>query len=142
MMTDLSRAIQRLQEGHYTCVLVKDASVYTATERGVKPLLQWLDEKTDLQGFSAADKVVGRAAAFLYVLLGVKAVYATVISKPSVALLRSYGIDVSFELEVDAIRNRAGTGFCPMEQAVMGIDTPQDAYLAIQEKLKQLSKQT
>lgn len=53
----------------------------TSTERGVKPLLQWLDGENSVKGFSAVDKVVGRAAAFLYVLLEVKEVYAGVMSE-------------------------------------------------------------
>ena len=53
----------------------------TSTERGVKPLLQWLDGENRVKGFSAVDKVVGRAAAFLYVLLEVKEVYAGVMSE-------------------------------------------------------------
>ena len=82
MKNDLDKARSLLGTGAYTCVFCRADRVYTATERGVKPLLSWLDDGTDLTGFSAADRVVGRATAFLYCLLGVKEVYAKVMSRP------------------------------------------------------------
>ncbi len=120
-------------------MLVKDDSVYTSTERGIKPLMRWLDDEIDLGSYSAADKIVGKAAAFLYVLLGVKAVYASVISKPSVAVLKEHNIEVSFDTQVDAIRNRTNTGYCPIEQAVKDMDSPEDAPKAIREALAGLA---
>ena len=64
----------------------------------------------DLKGFSAADKVVGKGAAFLYVMAGVKEVYASVMSEKAAALLSEYGIDGFCGQKVDRIRNRQGTG--------------------------------
>ncbi len=138
MNNDILTAIKLLKDQNYTCVLVKDEWVYHSTERGVKPLLQWLKLGTALDRFSAADKVVGKAAAFLYVLLGVKEVYACVISKPSVEVLEKHGIKVSYDTLVDAIRNRTDTGFCPMEQAVKNISSPKDALVAIKSTVEKL----
>ena len=68
-MIDLQRAERALAEGGHTLVLVKGERVITSNQRGVAPLLALID--TDVTGFSAADKVVGKAAALLYVKLGV-----------------------------------------------------------------------
>ena len=95
MKNDLDKARSLLGTGAYTCVVCRADRVYTATERGVKPLLSWLDNRTDLTGFSAADRVVGRATAFLYCLLGVKEVYAKVMSKPAAEVLVSGGLGSS-----------------------------------------------
>ena len=54
----MEQARKILTEGNYTCVLRKQDTVYTATERGVKPLVRWLTEGIDVRGFSAADKLV------------------------------------------------------------------------------------
>ena len=62
MNKDLIEAKKRLIEGGYTCVVMKNEQIYTSTERGVKPLLAWLDDEVDLQGYSAADKVIGKGA--------------------------------------------------------------------------------
>ena len=70
-MTDLDKARSHLETGSYTCVISRGEETFFATDRGVKPLLNWLEECVDMRGASAADRVVGRATAFLYCLLGV-----------------------------------------------------------------------
>lgn len=138
-MGDFERAWALLREEGFTCVLCSGDQVLTSRLRGVKPLLTWLDEGLDLKGFTAADKVVGKAAAFLYVLLGVKEVYAQVMSQPAKAVLEAHGIPNGCEEEVPAIRNRTNTGFCPMETAVWEISDPQEALTAIRQKAKELN---
>lgn len=127
-----------LEDQGYTCVLRKDETVYTATERGVKPLVRWLTEGIDVRGFSAADKVVGRATAYLYVLLGVKEVWAAVMSEAAAEVLRRHGIEAAQDKLVPNIINRSGTGICPFEEAVLEIHTPGEALTAIREKMKEM----
>lgn len=138
MKSDIEKAKLLLKSEGYTCVVCKDDIIYTSTERGVKPLLAWIDSGTDMKDFSAADKVVGKAAAFLYIILGVKAVYADVISEPAKKVLTENGIDAIYGTLADAIRNRAGTGFCPMETAVKCISEPYAALEAVRQKLQEL----
>ena len=137
-MSDLERARAILLEGGYTCVLTRGETVYTATARGVKPLVDWLDSGLELRGFSAADKVVGRATAFLYVLLGVKEVHSLVMSTPAREALEAGGIAASCDREVSGIINRRGDGPCPFEDAVLGISDPQEALVAIRRKQFQM----
>lgn len=127
MMEKKARAIALLGEG-YTCALVGEKRTLYSTKRGVAPLLSWLEAGENCEETFAADKVVGRAAAFLYVLLGVKEVYALVISEGAEEVFLRFKVAYSFEERVPAIRNRAGDGFCPMEQAVLSIDEPNRAY--------------
>lgn len=138
MLSDSDHARQLLSQGRYTCVLCREDSVHTDTRRGIRPLLELLDAGTDLQGFSAADKVVGKAAAFLYCLMGVEKVYAPVISKSAVEVLKVHGVPVQYDILVPAIFNRDHTGFCPMETAVREISDPQEALAAIRATLAQL----
>lgn len=138
MNNNILKASKALNEGLYTCVLCKNDVIYTSTKRGVKPLLDFLDSQVDLKGFSAADKVVGKAAAFLYVLLGVREVYAHVMSEPAICILESNKIQVQYDISVKNIINRSGTGNCPMEEAVADISVPSDALEAIRIRLKSL----
>lgn len=131
MEQNLKKALDLLNSGNYTCVACKEEVVYTTTQRGVAPLLNWLDSKTDLKDFSAADRVVGRGAAFLYCLLGVKEVYALVMSRPAAEVLQSHGILADAGTFVEGIINRTGTGPCPFEAAVMDIQDTQEALNAI-----------
>lgn len=140
MTTDLQRAKTLLQDKNYTCVLCKGEEVYTSTERGVKPLVELLDSSENLNGFSAADKIVGKAAAMLYVLLGVKEVYAQVLSRVGAEFFSKYKIAYECGELTENIINRNGDGICPMEKAVQEIDDPVLGAKAIKNKLALLSR--
>ncbi len=137
-MSNLEKAMEVLHKGRFTCVLVKDNEVFTSTERGVKPLINFLNSGIS-ENFSACDKVVGNGAAYLYVLLKIKELHALILSKPAKKTLEKYNIIVSCDSLVDNIRNRTDTDICPMEKAVIGAKSPEDAYNRIIAKLKELS---
>lgn len=141
MNSDTLKAKEILEKENLTCVLLKGEKVYKSFQRGVKPLLSLLEQKTDLQGFSAADKVAGKAAAFIYVLMGIKELYTSVISRHALEVLKNRGIKVFYETEVPAVRNRTDTGFCPMETAVLNINDPKEALTALKKKTRELSKE-
>lgn len=138
-MTDLEKARALLAAGNYTCAVCRGSEQHTTHDRGVKPLLTWLDSRTDLKNASAADRVVGRGAAFLYCLLGVKEVHARVMSRPAAEVLTAHGITALADSFVDGIINRKGTGPCPFEEAVMTITDPEEALAAIRKKMAQMN---
>ncbi len=137
-MTDLEKAKKYLQSEGCTCVLCRDDRLVTSHRRGVAPLLALLDSGEDFSGYCAADKVVGKATAMLYRLLGVKALWAGVISESAIAALRESQIEAHWDQRVDHIINRDGTGPCPMEAATAHTDDPQTALAAVRETLKVL----
>ena len=128
-----------LVQGEYTLVLCREESVLTDTRRGVAPLLALLDERVDLTDYTAADRVVGKAAAFLYLRLGVASVYALVMSRPAYDLLVSHGVQVSCDRLAEYIRNRAGDGFCPMETVCLPLADAVEAERAIRARLAELN---
>ncbi len=141
MEQDLQRAIGLLDGGGYTCVICRGDVYLTETARGVRPLLQLLEGGPDCHGACAADKVVGKAAAFLYCLLGIRALYARVISQPALEVLEDAGIAVSYARLVPAIRNRTDTGLCPMESAVWHLTDAADAPALLRAALEKLAKE-
>lgn len=138
-MTDLDRAKTFLATGS-TCAACRDGLIYESRERGVKPLLAWLDEGTDLMGFSAADKAVGAGAAMLYCLLGVRRVHGRIMSVSAVKVLRAQGIEASWDILAEHILNRAKTGLCPIEAALQGIQDPEEGLPIIRHTLELLSR--
>jgi hypothetical protein len=142
MNRDLEKAKSSLLKNGYTCVLCKNGKEYTSKLRGVKPLLDFLDSGESFCGFSAADKTVGAGAAHLYALLGVKSVFASIISKEGKAVLEKNEIDVFYDVEAPYIINRARDGMCPIESAVLGIEDSKKALERIREALKELAKKT
>lgn len=128
-----------LAEENLTCVLSDGSRLIKSRERGVKPLIGFIESGKSFKGFTAADKVVGKAAALLYALMGVSSLYASVISEGALTVCKSFGISVEYGTLTQNIINRRGDGFCPMEQAVADIFDPQTAFNAVKEKLKNLS---
>lgn len=139
-MNNLEKAKNILSGSEYTCVICNDTDVHTSTLRGVAPLIKWLDSGMELTSYSAADKVIGNGAAFLYVLLNVREVYAGVISKSAYKTLTQNNIPVQYDVMTEIIRNRSNTGQCPIEAAVSGITEPSEALSAIRNKLEDLKK--
>lgn len=135
----LDQAKMLLNKTGSTCVLCGNDVILTDNRRGVRPLLDLLEGSTSVEGFAAADKVVGKAAAYLYCLLDIRALYAGIISAPALEVLESRNIPVEYGALVPGICNRTNDGPCPMENAVLHIDNPQDALIAIQNTLAQLN---
>lgn len=138
MRADTERALALLRDEKLTCVVCGGETVCKSTARGVAPLLNWLDNGMRFANFCAADKVVGAGAAYLYALLGLKEIYAEVLSVSAQKVLQRYEITAHFGTLVPRIRNRAGDGFCPIEDAVADATDAQDALLRIRARLKEL----
>lgn len=139
-MTDIEHAKQLLTDAGYTCVICRGDDIHKSEKRGVAPLIELLDNKADVRGYSAADKAVGKAAAMLFVLLGVGEIYATIMSRSARKILDEYGIKYSCGEEVEYIINRKKDGMCPMEKAVMDIDDPAEAPKKIKETIEKMRK--
>lgn len=136
----MDRAKALLKEIHtYTCVFVCGEEVRTSELSGVRPLMGLVNSDEDLKGWSAADRVVGRAAALLYVYLGVAEVFAQVLSKSAEEVFLAHKILYSCDILTEGIINRTGDGLCPMEQATKGIFDPEEGMNAIRTKLKELA---
>lgn len=109
-----------------------DGSEVTSRSRGVKPLLDAIDDDpAKFVGAKCYDRVVGRAAAFLYAKLGVAEVYAPVMAEGAVPILERHGIRARHGKLVSGIRNRKDDGPCPMEHSVRNVaDTDVDVAVA------------
>ncbi|HOA84567.1 MAG TPA: DUF1893 domain-containing protein [Bacillota bacterium] len=139
MNNDLRKAKKLLENGNYTCVLCHGDDTLTSDLPGISPMMNFIKSNFDLRGYSAADRIVGKAAALLFVLAGIREVYAGVISDGAAAALEAHGIPYEYERRVEFITNRTGTSICPMEATVKNIDDPAAAYKALSAKLKEMS---
>lgn len=107
--------------------------------RGVAPALRALDEGA-IEGALVADKVVGAAAAFIFVAGGASEVFALLISERALQILKSHNISCTFSHKTDRILNHKKDGFCPMESAVEGVDDPAEAVVRIRKRLAEMQK--
>lgn len=139
-MNNLVKA-KSLLVGDKTCALVKENLVYTSTKKGISPMLDFINQGVNLNGFSVADRIVGKAAAMLFCYAGIEEVHAVVLSQSGLNFLTSKGIKVTYDKLVDNIINRTNTGLCPMEQTVKDIDDLELALEALKNKVAQLRSQ-
>lgn len=124
--------------GGHSLVILADCDTIISDGTGIKPLLEACDVISNASELYAADKIVGKAAAMLYVLIGAKGVFAQVLSRPAKEVFERFGIEYEYETMTDNIINRKGDGLCPMESAVYDIDDPLMAKQVIMKKIRQL----
>ncbi len=79
----------------------------------IKNILQ--NDENALKDASIADKVIGKLAASLLVVAGVKEIYTDVISEYAIPILEENKITYEFKTKVPYIINKNKTGMCPME---------------------------
>lgn len=138
-MNDLEKAKNILNEGDFTLVAVNRDWIITRHERCIKPLIDLYDSGVFLNGFSVADKVVGKAAAFMYALLKPNEIYAPVISRQALTVLNNYCIYIHYDTVADVIINYDNTGTCPIESAIRYITDPKEALTLIRKRMKELN---
>ena len=100
-----------------SCVIRNGNEIRVFREQGVKDLYRLLKEEPEfLNGAFVADKVVGKAAAALMILGGVKEVFADVISQPAYKLFVRARVHAEYTRMVPHIINRTQTDWCPLER--------------------------
>jgi len=140
-MKDIEKAHNILIAENKTCVACKGDIVYSSEKTGIAPMLEFISENIDLTEFSVADKIVGKAAALLFVLAGIRQVYGEVMSQAAEAVLEQHHIPYTYGILTSYIINRKGDGICPMEETVKEIDDPMEAFEALCKKRQQLMKE-
>lgn len=132
MTSSEQHAVDTLLSGNFSFVSLKDGEEKVFTQKGLKDLLELLScGSKELHEAFVADKIIGRGASALMILLGVKKVYTPVLSHRGLDLLLKNGIEVEYESLVDNIINREGTGICPVEQLCSSLETPEECYSEI-----------
>lgn len=131
-------AINLITEGTASCVVLKDNTIIkTQCDRGIGPVIR-LYESGLLADAFVVDKIIGKAAAMVLTLGGVKGCYGVTMSVAAVQWLKEHHVSVQYDKCVEAIINRTGDGICPMEQTVKDIDDPEVALKALKAKMEEL----
>lgn len=120
-----------LDEGQHSLV-IWNGTVRTFDGRGISDLYKLRKDGAEfLKGVSVADKIVGKAAASLMMLGGIKELYADTISELALDLLKLSEINVTFGKKVPHVINRTKTGWCPMETACRDCRTAEECLVEI-----------
>jgi hypothetical protein len=133
--SDILNAKSVLLKKNVTCVAIHGKEEIESSKSGIKPLLSWIDGSRNLNGASIADRVIGRAAAWLDVLLDPISVYSPVVSVDAVSILMSHNIILYCDKIVPMILNRLNTAPCPLDACLKDINNSMRALSIIRSKI-------
>ena len=132
---DLEYAKEVFRKKGLAFVVVKDGEILAESkEKGVAPFLRIIEK--NVKGASLADKIVGKAVAFLSVYAGIVNVYTNVISEPAREVFQMYDIPVGADDVVPMIMNQKGDDQCPIEKMILTCETPEEAYKVLKKKVE------
>lgn len=135
-MRDIEVAIGNLN-GH-TLSLAKGDKTLVSDKRGISPMMEYIERGVDLNGYSVADTVVGKAVAMLFVKAGIKEVYAKTLSFGGREVLTDNAVPFSYDFITEYIINRKGDGVCPMENAVRDVDNIEEGFSILKKTLESM----
>ena len=130
MPEDLKLAKQRLRQKNLSLVIVKkDRVLFETSSHGIGDLLKAINQlKNNMKGSSVADRIVGQAAALLFVFSGVRRVFAVTASDGGIKVLTNNSIPCEVETRVTNVLNLKKSDICPFEKLVANLSDPEKAY--------------
>jgi hypothetical protein len=141
---DLEFAKLKLIKEDLSLVIVKKGKVIFETKKqGISGFLQAIEKlNKNLVAASAADKIVGVAAAMLCVYSGVVSVFALTISEEAIRVLEDKNISCRFEKKVSNILNRDKNDVCPFEKLAMASESSDEAYVKLKSLASEMMKKS
>lgn len=127
-MNDINHAKYILEDRNASVVFCRGEQMIILDGKGIKPLLELMKKQIALSEYSVADKIVGKAAALLFIKMKVSSVYGSVMSEKARDIFLHYNIPFFYKTLTKEIVNRRGDDICPMEKAVENVNDPEKAY--------------
>jgi len=123
-------AKQRLKQKNLALVIAKQGRViFETSSHGIGGLLKAIEELgNEMKDSSVADKIVGKAAALLFIHAGVFAVFAVTASEKAIQAMKDNNVLYEFENRVPHILNSERSDICPFEKLVISLSNPKKAY--------------
>lgn len=140
METLIQEQMEQILHHGQSIALIKNHNVlFTDRSRGVMPLLKLLDKQPELlRDALVVDKIIGKAAAMLLTLGGVKEIHTYMLSQNGRAFLERHHIPVTAQCDIDMIQNRQKDGICPFEKSVLDTEDLEEAYARLKATARRL----
>ncbi len=135
-------ARKMLLEEKSSCIIVRNNEIVSdKTGHGVAPLMEVYQNEPDLlKDALVFDKIIGKAAASIVILGGASYAYGGIMSDAAYDYLIELGCKAEYGERIPVIINRAGNGMCPLEQSVMQLNDPGEAYATLLKTISELRK--
>ena len=105
-----------LEKNASLVVCYKDGEIKEYYQDRIKDIKEILNkDKSALKDAVIADKVIGKVAASILTVAGVKEIYAEIISEFAIPILEKNNIKYEYDEKVEYVKNKDNTGMCPME---------------------------
>ena len=136
-LRDIEVAREAISNSDNSIVVVQYGKIWKQIKgNGLRPFLELIEEMgEDIQGTVVGDRILGKASAMLCRYSKVKGVYSPQGTKTGIALLIMGGIPCQVDQLIPFIKNRDGSGLCPFEKMLEGVDTPDEAYKVLKNKI-------
>jgi len=140
METLIQEQMEQILHHGQSIALIKNHNViFTDRSRGVMPLLKLLDKQPELlRDALVVDKIIGKAAAMLLTLGGVKEIHTYMLSQNGRAFLERHHIPVTAQCDIDMIQNRQKDGICPFEKSVLDTEDLEEAHARLKATARRL----
>ncbi len=137
LMTDLEKAKEIFYSEDYSFVLVKNEDIISSSQKGIRQIVELIESKKDFTDYSMCDRITGRAAAFLYVIMGVKAVHSVKMTKLATNILDRAEIKFSADEYIEKVLDSELKNTDRFENAVIHSGS---AITALEDIKKELAK--
>lgn len=125
--------LDMLNEQGLSLLVYNNGELTTHANRGIQDLLQLISEHPErLKGAVAADKIIGKSAAAIMIVGGVKQVHTNIICSPARELFEANGVLVFATEEVPMIMNRNQSGMCPMDTQINEVESVEECVVILQ----------
>lgn len=125
--------LEMLNEQGLSLLVYNHGELTTHANRGIQDLLQLISEQPErLKGAVVADKIIGKSAAAIMIVGGVKQVHTNIICTPARELFEANGVQVFASEEVPMIMNRNRSGMCPMDTQINEVESVEECVAILQ----------
>ena len=128
--------LEMLNQQSLSLLVYNDSVLTTHDNRGIQDLLRLISEQPErLNGAIVADKLVGKAAAAIMAVGGVKEIHTNLICTPARELLEQEHIRVVATEEVPQILNRDHSAMCPIDAQIVNVQSKEECVALLQARL-------
>jgi len=140
VINDLKKAQELFRNSDVSLVVIKEGKIlHKKMGKGIAPFIDLIESTSnDFSDCVIGDRLLGRASAFLCRYVKASGVYALYGTKEALAVLLVGGILGQIDLFIPRVSNQSKDGLCPFERAVKSIESPDEAYGIIREKLNEM----
>ena len=137
IIEDMDFAREVLTKNYCSIVVVKNGNVIIKKDGDViQSILELIEElKEEIKDSVVGAINLGKTSALLCRYAKIKGVYSPQATKTAIAVLIIAGIPSQIDEMIPYIKNRNGSDDCPFEKMLLNIDSPEEAYKILKEKI-------